>query len=184
MRFPISFAPLARWLPAAMLAVFASAAAAQEGMDNLIWGKVVHVYDGDTVAIKDDRGKRIRVQLAYIDAPDMDYDTGEIQPLHNESKKFLSGMIMGKEVIIESFGIDQFDRVEGMIFLDKLNVNLNMVLKGMAEVYYPVRLNPARYKKEYVEKFMEVEGLAKKDKEGVWGRADYMSPYKFRRRGK
>lgn len=157
---------------------------AEEALENFIWAKVTSIYDGDTIAVEDDQGKDIRVQLAYIDAPDMDYKTGETQPLHDDSKKFLSKMIMGKEVIIESFGVDRFNRVEGMVFLDKLNVNREMVLKGMAEVYYPVRINPDKFKKKYVDEFMKAEELAKKDKEGVWGHPGYISPYEFRRREK
>ena len=151
---------------------------------NLMWGKVTQIYDGDTIAIKNDQGESVRVQLAYIDAPDKDHKTGAVQPLHNESKKTLSRLIMGKEVIIESFGTDKFGRIEGIVFLDKLNVNLDMVLKGMAEVYYPVRVNPERYKKEYVEKFLRAEKIAKKETLGVWGRPGYVSPYEFRRRNK
>jgi len=150
---------------------------------DLIWGTVTQIYDGDTIAIKNDHGKTVRVQLAYIDAPDKDYQTGAVQPFHEESNKTLAKLIKGKEVIIESFGVDKFDRVKGMVFLDKLNVNLEMVLKGMAEVYYPVRANPGKYKKDYVDKFLKAEDLAKKEKSGVWSDPNYISPYQFRRRG-
>ncbi|VAX20105.1 hypothetical protein MNBD_NITROSPINAE01-683 [hydrothermal vent metagenome] len=148
----------------------------------LIWGKVFNVYDGDTVAIKDKSGREVRVQLAYIDAPDMDSKTGDKQPLHAESMKSLAKMIKGKEVIIESTGKDKFNRVEGIIYLDRLNVNLEMIRRGMAEIYYPVRVRPKSYIKEYVDQFLKVEKYAKKSGHGVWSLPDYTSPYKFRRR--
>jgi endonuclease YncB( thermonuclease family) len=149
---------------------------------NLILGKVVKIYDGDTIAIKGDKGKMIRVQVAYIDAPDMDEKTAQKQPIYGESIKALSDMIFNKEVIIESFGIDKHGRVEGMIFLEQMNVNVEMVRRGMAEIYDPVRSNPSGFKKEYVKQLFDAENAAKGEKLGIWGHPDYISPYKFRRR--
>lgn len=154
----------------------------QQYIDNLAWGKVTRILDGDTIEIKNDRGQSVRIQLAYIDAPDMDSKTGETQPLHQESMNTLDRIIHDKEVIIESLGVDRFKRIEGIVFLGKLNVNLEMVRKGMAEIYYPVRLKPGDYNQQYVSKFIDAEKLAKKSKAGVWGIENYSSPYKFRRR--
>lgn len=153
-----------------------------EDGQNLILGKVFKVYDGDTVAIKDDRGKEVRVQIAYIDAPDMDDKTLEKQPLYAESIKALSGMIFNKEVIIESLSEDKTGKVEGMIFLEKLNVNVEMVRRGMAEIYEPVRSNPSAFNKDYVKQLFDAENLAKNEKLGIWSNPNYVSPYNFRRR--
>ncbi len=151
---------------------------------SFIWGKVTQIYDGDTIAIRDDNGKSFRVQLAYIDAPDEDTKTGEKQPLHRESLNTLSKMIAGKEVIIESTGKDKFNRIQGLIFLDKLNVNLEMVRLGMAEIYHPVRANLNLLGKVYREDFISAEKYAQRAKQGVWALENYVSPYKFRRRNK
>jgi endonuclease YncB( thermonuclease family) len=153
----------------------------EDGQD-LILGKVFKIYDGDTVAIKDDKGKEVRVQIAYIDAPDMDEKTNKKQPLYAESIKFLTGMIFNKEVIIESLGKDKLGRVEGVIFLEKVNVNVEMVRGGMAEIYEPVRSRPSAYKQEYVKQLADAENTAKSEKLGIWGHPDYVSPYKFRHR--
>jgi len=156
--------------------------AERQYIDNLVWGKVIRILDGDTIEIKNDQGENVKVQLAYIDAPDMDPKTGEAQPLHRESMKTLTRIIRDKEVIIESLGVDRFKRIEGIVFLDKLNVNLEMVRKGMAEIYYPVRLRPKQYNQRYVQKFIDAEKQARSSKAGVWGMDNYLSPYKFRRR--
>ncbi len=165
-------------------AVFqASAAYCQpEDTQNLILGKVIKIYDGDTIAINDDKGKMARVQIAYIDAPDMDTQTNEKQPLYGESIKELSRMILNKEVIIESLDVDKTGKVEGMIFLGKMNVNVEMVRRGMAEIYEPVRFKPSAFKQDYVNQLTEAENAAKSEKLGIWGQPDYVSPYKFRRR--
>jgi len=162
------------------LSGFEATAVAQETQE-LVWGKVIQIYDGDTIAIKSDQNKVIRVQLAYVDAPDRDSTTGKTQPLHDESLKTLKDMIIGKEVIIESMGTDKFKRIVGIIFLDKLNINAEMVRKGMAEIYHPVRMNPSRYKENYVNQLKTAESQAKSAKVGIWGHPGYVSPYKFRR---
>ncbi len=165
------------------LSGFTVTALAQDTQD-LVWGKVIQIYDGDTIAIKSDRNKVIRVQLAYVDAPDKDPKTGKTQPLHDESLKTLKDMIIGKEVIIESMGTDKFKRIVGIIFLDKLNINAEMVRKGMAEIYYPVRMNPSRYNENYVNLLKTAESQAKNSKTGIWDHPGYVSPYKFRRGSK
>jgi len=167
-------------LPALLSSAEAAFGAGQD--QNFVWGKVTRIYDGDTIGIKDDRGQFVRVQLEYIDAPDMDAKSGETQPMHGRSQKTLSDLILQKEVIIESMGIDQFKRIRGVVFLDKLNVNLEMVRKGLAEVYHPVRLSPEKYNQYYVGQLLDAEQAAKEAKVGVWGDPGYVSPYKFRRR--
>ena len=153
-----------------------------EDTQNLILGKVIKIYDGDTIAINDDKGKMLRVQIAYIDAPDMDVQTNEKQPLYRESIKELSSMILNKEVIIESLDVDKTGKVEGFIFLGKMNVNVEMVRRGMTEIYEPVRFKPSAFKQDYVNQLTDAENAAKSEKLGIWGQPDYVSPYKFRRR--
>ncbi len=156
----------------------------QGSSKNYIWGKVTSIQDGDTIVIEDDNGKRRRVQLAYIDAPDMNPKTRKKQPLHDKSVKYLTNLLINKEIIIESFGVDKFSRIKGMVFLNKMNVNREMIVQGLAEIYHPVRKNPGAYIKEYTDKFQEAEKFAKKQKIGIWGDADYFSPYQFRRKNK
>ena len=166
------------------LMLFPGIAVSQEDSGNFIWGKVVSVQDGDSITILTDQGKNERVQLAYVDAPDQSKKTGKVQPFHKESKEALELMILNKDLIIESFGKDRFGRIKGMVFLDKLNVNLELVRRGLAEIYHPVRRKPEQYKKYYVDQLFHAEGLAKEEKEGVWGDPSYISPYQFRRQKK
>ncbi|VAX22074.1 hypothetical protein MNBD_NITROSPINAE02-690 [hydrothermal vent metagenome] len=168
----------------AIIAITSSYGISRESSKKYMWGKVISIQDGDTIVIEDDNGKRRRVQLAYIDAPDMNPKTRTKQPLHDESVKYLTGLLINKEIIIESFGVDKFSRIKGMVFLNKLNVNQEMVTRGFAEIYHPVRKNPRSYIKEYTDKFQEAEKFAKERKIGIWGDADYVSPYQFRRKNK
>ncbi len=149
--------------------------------EDFIWGRVTHVYDGDTVLVEDDKGKSMRVQLAYIDAPDLNTKTGVAQPFYNQAKNELSTLVKDKEVIVESFGVDKFRRVQGIIFLDKINVNLELIRRGLAEIYHPVRTRKKQYNQYYVKILFNAENVAKGEKVNIWGDPSYVSPYDFRR---
>lgn len=159
-------------------------ASAEDNVTDFIWGKVTAISDGDTIEILTDKNERTRVQLAYIDAPDFDKNSKKAQPFHKESKEALEKLIKGKDVIVEAFKTDKYGRIEGMVFLDKLNVNLEMVRRGFAEIYHPVRKKPQNYKKYYTDQLFEAQRLAKEEKAGIWSNPSYISPYKWRRRKK
>ncbi|MBI5816140.1 MAG: thermonuclease family protein [Nitrospinae bacterium] len=164
----------------ATLAFQTPAYAEEKKEENLIIGTVTRIYDGDTIGVTGDNGKFIRVQLAYIDAPDFEKGMKAPQPAYRESMETLARMIMNKEVIVESFGPDKSGKVDGMVFLDAVEVNVEMVLKGMAEIYFPMRSNPSAYKKEYMDKLFEAEKTAKENKTGIWSDPNYVSPYTLR----
>ncbi len=168
----------------AALLLFWTPSAHSETEPSYILAKVIHINDGDTITIETDKGKRSRIQLAYIDAPDMDSKTGEAQPFHRESNRALLKLLKGKEVVVLSYGSDKFNRIEGIVYLDRLNVNLELIKRGLAEIYHPVRVNPQKYDKLHVKEFENAEKRAKLAKKGVWGLSDYISPYQFRRRDK
>ncbi len=157
---------------------------AGESVEKMILGTVVSIEDGDTIGIRNNDGKNLRVQLAYIDAPDLDRKSGKSQPFHSESTSYLKNLIAGHEVVVESFGVDKFGKVRGIVYLDRINANLDLVRRGFAEVYHPMRQAPSRYNTDYLDKLFLAEKMAKDEERGIWGDPDYMSPYQFRRQNK
>lgn len=153
-----------------------------EGADRFLTGQVEMIEDGDTIQLRLDERSLAPVQLAYIDAPDYDRRSGKRQDLHEEARAYLSDLINKKRVIVESKGLDQFNRIIGVVFLGEMNVNLEMLLRGMAEIYYPIRRSPSEVDKKLYASFELAENIAKEEKRGVWALADYISPYQFRRR--
>jgi endonuclease YncB( thermonuclease family) len=75
-------------------------------------GKVVKVADGDTVTIIDDSGKKHRIRLTGIDAPEKD------QPYGDASTQSL--MVSGKTVTIEYEKHDRYKRIVGKILVETL----------------------------------------------------------------
>jgi endonuclease YncB( thermonuclease family) len=75
-------------------------------------GKVVKVADGDTVTIVDGSGKKHRIRLGGIDAPEKD------QPYGLESTKNLERLINGKRATINFSKHDRYGRIVGKILVE------------------------------------------------------------------
>ncbi len=96
--------------------------------------KVVKIYDGDSfAAIGHDI--EIKVRLMTIDAPETGKRGEPGQPYSEEAKKHLTGLVYGKVVDVKGHGVDRYNRVLGVVYVDGKNVNLEMVKAGLAEVY-------------------------------------------------
>ena len=96
--------------------------------------KVAKIYDGDSfAAIGHDI--EIKVTLMAIDAPEMGKKGERGQPYSEEAKKHLRGLVYGKVVDVKGYGVDRYNRVLGVVYVDGKNINLEMVKAGLAEVY-------------------------------------------------
>ena len=60
-----------------------------------IQGQVVKVADGDTITVQDDMGRKHRIRLAGIDAPEMN------QPYGLHSKNNLMSLVDGEMVTVQ-----------------------------------------------------------------------------------
>lgn len=117
--------------------------------------KVVNVIDGNNVIVLANK-KRLNVRLAYIDAPVKPMNYGE------RAKRFLSSLVLNKKVIVVYQKVSKHERkILGEIFLDKKNMNLEMVKNGMATWYQS-------YAKERTD-YGKAQTYAKDNKLGLWG---------------
>ena len=108
-----------------------------------IQGKVIKIADGDTVAIVDESGKKHRVRLAGIDAPEKD------QPYGDVSTQGLVELVSGKTVTIKYEKRDLYKRIVGKILVDppgevfcmaldcvkKIDAGLEQIKSGLAWHY-------------------------------------------------
>jgi micrococcal nuclease len=140
--------------------------------------KVVRVADGDTLTILD-HGEKVRVRLVGIDAPETSRskrDPG--QPFSQTSKKYLAGLVLNRPVTIKSYGRDRYGRILGEVFLEDVNVNLEMVAAALAEAYRgrpPKGLDTAKYRR--------AEEAARRAGRNIWSLGSkYVSPKQWRRR--
>lgn len=131
-----------------------------------IRGRVIGVYDGDTITVIDelDHG-RFKIRLDKIDAPEKN------QPFGQKAKHYLSSLIFGKDVLIKFKSIDRYGRILGVIFCDGVEINLQMVQSGHAWHYNRYDRTPS---------YIEAEKKARTEKKCLWTDPDPLPPGKFR----
>ena len=134
----------------------------------VIIGKCTRVSDGDTIHVVTDGNVKFKVRLDRIDAPEKD------QPYGKESTAYLTSLIRGKTIRVEWVKKDQYGRVLGIVYLDKADVNLQMVTTGNAHHYSYFDKTPA---------YAAAESAAKSKKRGLWaaGGDAVISPYEWRK---
>ena len=139
---------------------------------------VTRVYDGDTILVTRDRYDTRKVSLAGIDAPEASGKTYEKgQPYSQQSKKYLTSLVLNRTVRIITYDLDVYNRVLGVVIWEGININLEMVRSGLAEVYrgnFPKGLD--------IEPYLEAEKQAKAAMRGMWSLGDrYISPKEWRK---
>ena len=139
--------------------------------------KVTRVYDGDTFKASG-HDIEIKVRLVGIDTPETKkrkHKPG--QPFGEKAKRFLVRMALNKQVFIKGYGTGPYNRILGVVYVDRKNVNLELVKAGLAEVYQgrPPRgfdLSP----------YLTAEAQAKSQKRGMWSLGNkYVSPKDWRK---
>lgn len=155
------------WLAAGLLS--SPAALAQGDLPRLV-GSVFKVIDADTIDVQLDSGP-IRVRLKAIDAPELG------QPWGRESAQALASLVMGKQVQIEPYEQDRYDRLTATVFLDDLNVNAELVRRGFAWAY-------RRYMRAADMRLCLAEAGAREAERGLWGATvgRPIAPWEWRRR--
>ena len=90
-------------------------------------------------------------------------ERGRAQPYSGHARRFLAGLVLNRVVEIKGYGLDRFDRVWGVIYLNERNINLEMVRAGVVKAYRgppPMGLDLGPYRR--------VEEEARKEGRGMW----------------
>lgn len=144
------------------------------GWPALAWadfdGRVVRVADGDTVTVlrehADGRKEQVRVRLSSIDAPE------RRQAYGTRSREHLAKLVFDRQVRIEEQGSDRYGRVIGVVHVDQVNANQEMVHAGMAWAYRQYLNDSA---------MLRLETGAKRAGRGLWADKQAVAPWEFRR---
>jgi endonuclease YncB( thermonuclease family) len=99
------------------------------------------------------------------------------QPWGKESTAALTALVMGKEVEIEPFEQDRYERMIGIVFRDELNVNLELVKRGHAWAY-------RQYMRKQDSALCINESAARTAKRGLWTlpKDERVAPWEWRRK--
>jgi len=119
---------------------------------------VKDVIDGDTIELTN--GEKVR--LIGINAPEIN------EPFGKEAKEFLSKMVNGKAVKLEKdFKLkDEYGRLLAFVFVDNININVEIVKNGLANTLYLSKL--LKYSKE----LRKAELQAVENQIGIWKRSN------------
>ncbi len=104
-------------------------------------GKVIKVYDGDTITIASklphDNSPvyRFSVRLLGIDTPEIKGSSAQEKDLAKKARDALSAQILGKIVYLENIGIEKYGRILATVFYEDLNVNQWMLDQKYAVPY-------------------------------------------------
>ncbi len=118
---------------------------------------VIGVSDGDTFKLSD--GKTFR--LYGVNAPEVK------ESYFEEAKAFTQNLVLGKEITFEqeaNYKVDKFGRELGYVFVDGVNLNIELVRNGLARVV----LYEKRAKIKYQDELLSAEKSAKELRLGIW----------------
>jgi micrococcal nuclease len=130
-------------------------------------GRVVAVADGDTITVRTDDQRTVKVRLNGIDCPEKGQAFGK------HAKEFTSRHAFGKRVTIKEHGGDRYGRVIGDVVLgDGRLLNAELIRAGLAWHYKEYSTDP------YLAK---LEKEARVARVGLWSDPKAVSPWVFRR---
>ena len=129
--------------------------------------QVLRVKDGDTITVQSGE-EEVDIRLADIDAPESD------QPLGVEARRFLQNLIEGREAELALVGGDAYRRIVARVYRDGVDVNAEMVRRGLAWVVRDY--DPAPY-------LVELEDGAREAGRGIWADGEAVAPWDWRKYG-
>ncbi len=128
-------------------------------------GRVVGVADGDTLTLLTTDGRRIKVRLAEIDAPEHDQAFGQ------QSKRSLTALALNRTATVEVRAHDDYGRTVGMVFVAGRSLDAEQVRRGMAWVYRRYATTQSLY---------ALETEAKAARRGLWTDPNPQPPWDWR----
>jgi endonuclease YncB( thermonuclease family) len=137
----------------------------QPGSGQEFTAKVIAVLDGDTVLIRRN-GSLMKIRLAEIDAPE------KAQAFGSASRDSLAGMVLHWQVRITPLAIDKYERTVAQLKLNGLNVNKEMVRRGMAWEY-------SNYHSD--RRYIALQQEARQAGRGLWAQHDPTPPWEWRK---
>jgi len=155
--FRLSFLAITTWIAVADVTA--------KDAPQTITGRVVGVHDGDSITVLAPGNELIKVRLEGIDAPEMK------QPFSQQSKVALSELVFGKAVVLLVTGKDRYKRTLAVVRADSINVNLEMVRRGLAWRF-------DKYSKDAV--LLAAQEEAKRGKRGLWRDPEPVAPWEWR----
>ncbi|RYZ59833.1 MAG: micrococcal nuclease [Chitinophagaceae bacterium] len=127
---------------------------------------MVAISDGDTFRLLTPDKKTVRVRLHGVDAPEKGQDFG------TQARQVLSELVFSKEVRIEQKDKDRYGRIVAIVYSNGINVNEELLRRGMVWHYKEYDKSPA---------WAALEQKARQSKTGLWRQPSPTPPWQFRK---
>lgn len=127
--------------------------------------RVMRVHDGDTITAVSADGHEERLRLLGIDAPELD------QPFGREAAGKLRSLLSSGTVVVDPRGRDKYRRIIAKMYCQGLNVNLEMVSRGLAWHYDLFAKDP---------ELQAAQKAARSRPEGLWRQPHPQPPWTWR----
>ena len=141
--------------------------------------EVIRIVDGDTIQVKGDDDKKLKIRLLGIDAPELKQNFGK------ESSLYLNKIINGEFINVISlsnkdkpYTLDFYKRILGKIILNGKDINLEMIKKGMAWHYKKYKNSQSI---EDQQSYNKAENEARKKNVGLWSYEKPVPPWSWRK---
>ncbi|MFP5406799.1 MAG: thermonuclease family protein [Gammaproteobacteria bacterium] len=135
----------------------------------------IAISDGDSFEVRRLDGRRVRIRLAGIDAPE------KSQPWANVARDRLGALLRGRTLSVAAVKTDRWGRLVAFVDAEGEDVALTMLDAGLAWHYprYDHELPPALR-----ERYARAAAHAREERVGLWRAANPEPPWEFRRRSR
>lgn len=133
-------------------------------------GEVVAVSDGDTITARFSAVDH-QIRLNGIDAPESDQEFGQ------ESKRRLSDLALGRQVVVIWDKTDRFGRILGTVTLGSVDLGLEQLRAGLAWYVYRDDSDVPEVQRAL---YVAAEMSAKSKNLGLWSQSKPIAPWDWR----
>jgi endonuclease YncB( thermonuclease family) len=133
--------------------------------------RVEHVSDGDSLTVRAEDGRRLKIRLAGIDAPEIGHPHGEVARDHLRTRIGLA------TVEIRPVKTDFYGRLVARVTLQGEDLALTQIVKGHAWHFY--RYASDQTPRE-VKLYRAAQGDARVKRIGLWQHPDPTPPWDYR----
>lgn len=133
--------------------------------------RVTYVCDGDSVWVKPRWGRRTKLRLIGMDAPETE------QAFGRDATEVLRKKIAGAWVSVTAVGVDPYGRLISRVELGRTDVSEFMIKEGFAWAY---RRYFARLSQKDVVRYSAAETSAREARRGLWQEKNPSAPWTWR----
>jgi micrococcal nuclease len=148
-------------------------------------GKVLSIHDGDTLTfLPEGSTTKSKLRLLGVDTPEIDFNNhsqGEVAEMARDYLRSLVAIDSTIEIKLSEKGMDSNNRYLGQLFLNGVDLNLEMLKAGWGAVYF---IYP--YDKKLVANYGEASRVADEQDRGIFSYQyqKELLPYLFRQEKK